>query len=89
MPDNPRSPEQYLVVIQRRMSPREADEILREMGPPEEIRDLTRRVKTWRRAEDQRSMAWQFAKRVGIALATLLGVAVTLRSLLPAGWWPW
>ena len=81
--------EGYFETFRRWFSPEELERARRELGSPDDIIDRNRRLEEMLRAADQRDHLWWFMKQVGVALAALLGVAVTLRTLLPPGLWPW
>lgn len=78
----------HLDVLRRWMSPSELEQVRKAHGDADEIVARTRAVDRIIAKAEQREAIWQFAKMVGLAFATMVGVLATLRGILPAGWWP-
>jgi hypothetical protein len=83
----PNQGERYLDVFQRWMTPEEMDQLRKDLGPPEIIRERTRRTEQLIERAERKEVLWQFFKAALVAFASLVAVLATIKALVPGEWW--
>lgn len=82
------SPDRYLEVLQRWMTPDELDHIRKEVGSAEAIVERKQQIERIIEKAEQREAIWQFLRMAALAFVSIVGLVATIKAILPAGWWP-
>jgi len=81
--------EKLFQVGSRWVTAEELEALRKGLGSADDILERNRQVTALLKAQEHRDTLWRFARRVGVAFVTLMGAVLTLKALLPPGWWLW
>lgn len=69
------------------MTPEELDQLRRDLGSPQDIRERGERIERILKDVEGREAIWRFVKAVALAFVSIVGLLATLKAIIPTDWY--